>query len=290
MTDDIRQRVRALGNTMTPQFFADCNALLAPGALKPDAVGCTVERDIVYGPHARHRLDIFKPAGGTTGAPILLYVHGGGFVQGDKGGPDAPFYNNIGAWAAANGMIGVTITYRLAPDHKWPAGAEDIAAALGWLRDNVAQHGGDPARIFISGQSAGAAHVASYVALTRLHGDGPPVAGAIMLSGVYDIVRAAHSPFEQAYYGTDESRFADYSSLEGLIASSIPLLFTIAEYDPANFQSQAAIVVNDWFAARGEWPRMVYLLDGNHMTGGLCIGREGDPLSLEIAAFIRKFG
>ena len=289
MTDELRRSIRALGSAMTPQYFGDSIAMFAPLAPKPDAANCTVERDIAYGPHDRHRIDIFQPAG-AAGAPVLLYVHGGGFIQGDKGGPDAPFYNNIGAWAASEGMIGATITYRLAPDHPWPAGAEDLAAAIAWLRANVAERGGDPARIFISGQSAGAAHVASYVALDHLHGDGPTVAGAIMLSGFYDVTRAQHSPFEEAYYGTDASRFSGQSSLAGLIASDIPCMFTIAEYDSFNFQSQAAMLVADWFAARGEWPRMLYLPDGNHMSAALGIGRPGDPLSAEIAAFIRKFG
>ena len=289
MTDDLRQRIRALGSAMTPQFFGESLAMFAPSAPRPDPDSCTVERDIAYGPHERHRIDIFRPAD-AAGAPVLLYVHGGGFIQGDKGGPGAPFYNNVGAWAASQGMIGATITYRLAPDHQWPAGAEDLAAAIDWLHANVAERGGDPARIFISGQSAGAAHVASYVALDHLHGDGPPVAGAIMLSGLYDVKRAEHSPFEVAYYGTDASRFAEQSALAGLIASSIPCLFTIAEYDPFTFQSQAAMLVEDWFAAKREWPRMLYLPDGNHMSAALGIGRPGDPLSAEIAAFIHRFG
>jgi len=290
MTDDLRQRIRALGSAMTPQFFGDSLAMFAPLAPAPDADSCIVERDLAYGPHERHRIDIFRPATVAGGAPVLLYVHGGGFIQGDKGGADAPFYNNIGAWAASEDMVAATITYRLAPDHQWPAGAEDLAAAIEWLRANVAERGGDPARIFIAGQSAGAAHVASYVALEHLHGDGRPIAGAIMLSGLYDVARAQHSPFEQAYYGTDADRFADQSSLAGLIASPIPCLFTVAEFDPFPFQSQAAMLVEDWFAARKEWPRMLYLPDGNHMSAALGIGRPGDPLSAELAAFIHRFG
>lgn len=290
MSEDIRDRIRALGNALTPQMFGETQAMFVPHALKPAAVGCTVDRDISYGPDARHRLDLFKPADVVQDAPVLLYVHGGGFVQGDKGAPDAPFYNNVGAWAAANGMIGVTMTYRLAPAHQWPAGAEDLAAAIGWLQANVVAYGGDPKRIFIAGQSAGAAHVASYVAMPQLHGDGPPVAGAIMLSGFYDVARADHSQFENAYYGTDASLFAEQSSLAGLIASDVPCLFTIAEYDAHHFQKQAALVVQDWFAVKGEWPRMLYLPDGNHMSAALGIGVAGDPLSAEIAAFIGKFG
>ncbi|HTU10668.1 MAG TPA: alpha/beta hydrolase [Allosphingosinicella sp.] len=290
MTDDLRHEVRAFGNALTPAMFGGTQALYAPHALKPDAVGCTVERDIAYGPDARHRLDIFRPAEPVADAPVLVYVHGGGFIQGDKGGADAPFYNNVGAWAAANGMIGVTLTYRLAPAHQWPAGAEDLGAAVAWLRDNIGAHGGSAERIFVSGQSAGAAHVATYLALPDLHGDGPAVAGAIMLSGFYDPTRAEHSPFEHAYYGTDPSRFAAQNAIPGLVASAIPCLFTIAEYDAWHFQNQAALVVREWTAAKREWPRMLYLPDGNHMTAALGIGRAGDPLSAEIKAFIHKFG
>jgi triacylglycerol lipase len=111
-----------------------------------------------------------------------------------------------------------------------------------------------------------------------------------MLSGFYDVARAHHSPFEQAYYGTDESRFAEQGAISGLVASSIPCLFTVAEYDPHNFHYQAMLVVQDWFAAKQEWPRMLYLPDGNHMSAALGLGREGDPLSAELLAFIHKFG
>ncbi|MBL8552141.1 MAG: alpha/beta hydrolase [Hyphomonadaceae bacterium] len=290
MSDDLRRRVRAIGAALSPEMFSETIGMYAPKALKPAAVGARVERDIAYGAHARHKLDLFAPADAANGAPVLLYVHGGGFVQGDKGGEGAPFYNNIGAWAAAEGFVGATMTYRLAPDHPWPAGAEDLAAAVDWLRANVGRHGGDPGRIFVCGQSAGAAHVASYVAMPRLHGAGPPIAGAIMLSGFYDVVRAQHSKFENAYYGMDASRFAEQSSLRGLIESSIPLLFTVAEYDGPPFQNQAALLVQDWFEAKGSLPRMLYLPDGNHMSAALGIGTPGDPLAEEIAAFIRKFG
>ena len=102
-------------------------------------------------------------------APVLVFVHGGGFVMGDKGAPDAPFYNNVGLWAARSGCIGVTMTYRLAPAAPWPAGSEDVGAAVQFLHEAVERWGGDPKSIFLMGQSAGAVHVAGYVAEPRLH-------------------------------------------------------------------------------------------------------------------------
>ena len=108
-----------------------------------------------------------------------MFVHGGGFVGGDKHVPGTPMYDHIGAWAVRNGWVGVTITYRLAPEHTWPAGAQDVAAAVQWVRDNIASYGGDPSRIVLAGHSAGSVHVASYLAASRRSGHaGGPVPGS----------------------------------------------------------------------------------------------------------------
>src|SRR5205085_9768993 len=102
-----------------------------------------VIRDLSYGPDARNRLDLFA-RDGISAAPVFVFVHGGGFVMGDKHTEGSPFYSNVGDFAARRGWVGVTITYRLAPAQKFPSGAEDLALLVQWLRDNVAQYGGDP--------------------------------------------------------------------------------------------------------------------------------------------------
>src|SRR5690606_14680846 len=116
-----------------------------------------------------------------SGCPVIVFIHGGGFMMGSKGEPEAAFYSNIGAWAASRGMIGVTMNYRLAPAHPWPSGADDVARAADWLAANVAAHGGDPGRIVLVGQSAGATHVAGVLAEPDLAQGN--IAGAVMLSG-----------------------------------------------------------------------------------------------------------
>jgi triacylglycerol lipase len=110
-------------------------------------------------------------------------VHGGGFARGSKHTDGTPFYDNIGVWAAAYGLVGVTMNYRLAPDSTWPSGIEDVAAAVKWLQANAARYGGDPKRIFLWGHSAGAAHVGDYLADAATQGRDPGVAGAILTSG-----------------------------------------------------------------------------------------------------------
>ena len=77
---------------------------------------------------------MFTDEGSKKIKPVLLFVHGGGFIAGDKHTEGSPFYSNIGAWAVKNGFTGVNMTYRLAPANPWPAGIEDIRAAVEFIQ------------------------------------------------------------------------------------------------------------------------------------------------------------
>lgn len=287
-SNSVRDEIRSLGKTINPQVVADCMAIYARLLPNPADAVDRIERDIAYGPHERHRLDIFTNADDDN-RPVLVYVHGGGFIGGDKHHPNTPFYDNVTAWAVQQGFVGVTMTYRLAPAHPWPAGAQDVAMAVAWLRQHIAAYGASPRRIFLLGQSAGATHVASYIAMNELHDATPPVAGALMFSGLYDVPSLHKGPLELHYYGSDAALAQRQSSLSGLIASDMPMLFTVAEHDPLNFQAQAALLLERWFAAKQVLPRMLYLPDANHMSGALSIGVNGELLATEIAAFIKRF-
>jgi acetyl esterase/lipase len=292
MSSDIFSAIRALGTQLAPPMLEGSQALFAPLAPRPTPDVCAVERDIAYGPDARHRLDVFYPPKGTArgpeARPVLAFVHGGGFVRGDKGAPEAPFYNNVGAWAVQNGLIGVTLTYRLAPAARWPAGPEDVATALEWLATNVARFGGNPDRLLLMGQSAGGVHVAGCVAGHHGRKSVPRLSGAIMLSAVYDLLTLQHSQFEHAYFGTDPARFAAASTLEPLTRTEVPCLFTVSELDPPNFQQQAARLVEAFWSARGVWPRLLYQLGHNHISPVLQLGTAHDTLGSELLAFIRR--
>jgi acetyl esterase len=87
--------------------------------------GVTVMCDIAYGSHARQILDCFVPAGAIN-APVVVFVHGGMYVCGDKR-VSSEVYDNVLYWFARQGFIGVNIEYRLAPESPWPGGAEDLA-------------------------------------------------------------------------------------------------------------------------------------------------------------------
>src|SRR5262249_52305199 len=152
ISEDIARQVRALGTKFDPEVLAATRAIYRPHL---DLSGAPREQaDVSYGPHARHRLDVYPPAGKPRAA--VVFIHGGGFVAGDKNG-DGVFYRNIGRWLARQGFAAVLPNYRLAPDHPWPAGAQDVQAVLQWVNANA------DAPVVVLGQSAGASHVASWL-------------------------------------------------------------------------------------------------------------------------------
>jgi triacylglycerol lipase len=304
---DVRQRIRALDTEITPEMVQGTWALLTPYHEKLGYLAPSVVRDLRYGPSERNRLDVHSaspqpassPARVSTGpapglAPVLLFVHGGGFVRGDKHVPGSPVYDFVGAWAVRHGAVGVTMTYRLAPAHVWPAGAQDVAAAVRWTRENIAAYGGDPDRIVVAGHSAGAVHVASFLAG---HGRGQAmsagqdgwldgVAGGALLSGVYDLDPAYRGEADHVYFGGRSAEEA--STLPHLAESAVPLLFSVAELDPAHFHRQAARVVSEWHARQGRMPAMAWVEGHNHISEIGSLGIDEGALGTQLARFLER--
>jgi acetyl esterase len=98
-----------------------------------------------------HLLDIYRPKDRTGPVPVILYSHGGGFRILSK-----ETHWIFGLGYARNGYLVVNINYRLSPDHPFPAALEDAAAAYEWTVRHIAEYGGDPSRIAVAGESAGA--------------------------------------------------------------------------------------------------------------------------------------
>jgi len=285
---DIWKRLRELGDNFTIAEITATRELFVPRALAPQSVGAQVFRNIAYGTDPRHRLDVFAPAAAGN-LPVVLFVHGGGFVGGDKGNEGDPFFNNVGAWAVRCGFIGVTVTYRLAPAHAWPSGAQDVDLALGWLHAQVAKYGGDPARIVVMGHSAGAAHVAGCLAR---HGCAPgsrsPAAAAILVSGIYALDVYPDGYEYQVYYGTDRRRDAERSTVAPLALLDIPSLFTISQFDPVPFHRNLAAVFTARVKESGRCPEVLFQRGHNHVSVMMQIGSELDTAGNELAEFIRQ--
>ncbi len=120
-----------------------------------------LRHNVAYGPAPRHRLDVWRLPTTPAGAPVMLYVHGGSWIFGDKSEMGRPMLHEM----VSRGWVAVSINYRLAPSHPWPSQIEDAFLALAWIKRHIAVHGGDPDRIVVAGGSAGG-HLAALLALT----------------------------------------------------------------------------------------------------------------------------
>src|SRR4051794_4321622 len=288
MPAEIAAKLQEIGRVVDPPATAP---LYAPLQQKEPYHGLKVDRDVKYGPEDRNLLDVFTPQAGSSFRPVLIYVHGGGFVAGNKRPPGSPFYDNIMLWAVKNGFVGVNVTYRLAPLAPWPAGAEDLAAAVQWVSQNITERGGDPVRIFLMGHSAGAVHVASYVSHPEFHKvKGGGLAGAIMLSGIYDLTATPAGAPEIAYFGADPASYAERSSLQGLLRSNTPLMIAAAELDPPNFVQQFELF-RDAACKRPSGCITAGLLpQHSHMSEVYSINSDDTGLTSEIFSFAEQAG
>jgi len=278
-----RRAIAAMGTVLNPQVLEGVRQLYDEEQQRLASARPVSVADIAYGPHERNRLDLYLPAGAQD-APVLLFVHGGGFLKGDKGG-DADWPNaHVGRMAAEAGFVGVVINYRLAPDNVWPAGSEDVGAAVAWLLAHVANHGGDPDRIVLAGTSAGSVHVAGYL---RLAGEqaARDIRGAVLLSGLY-----GYTPLDERdtlYYG-EQALYADRMPREAVATTALPLLVACAEFDPPRFQAEFLGLMQDRLARHGIMPRGAILSGHNHYSMASHLGTADRRLGDEICAFVRE--
>ena len=192
-------------------------------------------RSLRYGESEQNVLDV--ATGGSEAVqksprPVLLFVAGESF-SGDVAAPDAtdPQQDAAMCFAARNSMVGVRMTYRLAPAYPWPSGARDVAAATSWVHQNIDLFGGSRDEIVAVGYSVGAFHVASLLAHPELQDSESNVAGAVLVSGIYR-AGADASAAEKSYFGGDASQYEARSAFPGILNIATPLLLAWSAADP----------------------------------------------------------
>lgn len=277
---DRRAAIEAIGRELGPDVLAKCMALYRAeqGAF---VAGERRVADLAYGDHLRQRIDLYQPeARSPAPRPVLLFVHGGGFVRGEKRSDEHPFGASVGRFAARHGLLGAVMGYRLAPEFRWPSGGEDVAAAVAWLVANVAEYGGDPARIVLLGTSAGSVHVATF--LKRV-GRSAPVKGAVLLSGLYGAT--AHERFDDNYFGP--AARDDIATIDTIASAPVPLYLACAEFDPLRFQREWLAVLTRYAELQGRLPPSRVVRGHNHYTLAMHLGSSDEAFSNEILAFVR---
>src|SRR5574340_165524 len=210
---------------------AVCLEPAKPESRPPSTISGTVELvpDLPYtgDGEAKHKLDIYVPKG-KRGFPVFFFVHGGSWRSGDRA-----LYRALGNRFASEGIGVVVPSYRLAPKDPHPAQIEDVAAAFAWTVGHIERHGGNPARIFIGGHSAGG-HLAALLALdphylARFDLTPAAIRGVAALSGVYD-VSSLRNLFPDA---------AQASPLTYVRAGAPPFVVTYCQWDYYMLPAQA---------------------------------------------------
>ncbi len=282
----IAEKIRAFGNKFDGETLAATRALCTPLVKDQPSAGIRVGEDIPYGLDPRQKLDIYQPEGQHL--PILVYVQGGGYRSGEK--MDGVFYRNLGIYFARHGFITAIPNYRLAPQHKWPAGAEDVGATISHVRKEAERLGGDAERLFVFGQSAGATHVASYLFDSRFHpASGAGVTAAVLTSGGGYSVGPNPPPFRTAYFGEDLNEWEARSPITHVSSSKVPLFISVNEYDPGmlaapSFDLARAVSLRD-----GKPPEFHFFRGHNHFSTVLSIGSQEDDVGGRIREFLANF-
>lgn len=160
------------------QFIRDAAPPLPTGA--PVAMARVTNRTIET-PDGDLPVRIYHPGESAQPLPVLVYYHGGGWVLGNLDSHDSV----VRALAASAGCIVVSVGYRLAPEHRFPAAVHDCVSAALWVHANAMAFGADPHRIAVGGDSAGR-NLATVVALTARDSGGPALAGQLL---VYPVTR-----------------------------------------------------------------------------------------------------
>lgn len=221
---------------------------LAGGPPEPCA---SVDELTIPGPASELRARVYAPSGDRPMA-VMVFFHGGGWVIGDLDTHD-PLCR---ALANASGSIVVSVDYRLAPEHKFPAAVEDAYAATSWVADHAAELGADPDRLGVGGDSAGGNLSAAVALLARERG-GPRLAYQLLLYPGVDMLMSMPSVIEngEGYFLTHADMIwfgnhyiRDQSDKLNPLASPLlahdhatlpPAIVITAEYDPLRDEGEA---------------------------------------------------
>ena len=301
---------RTIGQVVLPTYGVYA-PLIAQNASK---IQQTKRETFKYGPHPRQELDVYQSSSITTTKKdtpksLLVFMHGGGFANGDKVNEAQPlFYKNLGHFFADGaGIETICLNYRLIKHGgKFPTGAEDIEAALKWIVDN---HQDQQCDVYLFGNSAGGINVAhwmfepafcdfrrSIVAGSR----GVKLSGVIILGALFSF-NASSAPLRQALAGylqedvDDRSPVASLNRCEesGEFSTGVwpRLLLSSCEWDPDDVIKTTEQFVQILQAKQGVEVDYLKIKGHNHISPPLALGSEieaEEAWGHEVVAWIKR--
>lgn len=247
------------------------------------------KREFAYGPHPAQRYDVYLPAQ-PKGAPVIFFVHGGGWAFGDKANAGA-IEAKRRRWTAA-GAIVISTNYRMVPDAGPLEQANDIARALASAQNTVAKLGGDPDAFVLMGHSAGA-HLVALLAVSPEMAQAAhtrPWRGTVLLdSGAVDVLAIMRGPHPALYdraFGDDPGYWRRTSPLHVLNAKTAPILAVCASGRRDSCNSNRAFLdkAADIGTQTQLLPKAMDHGEINRLLG------EDEPYTRQVETFIRGLG
>lgn len=231
--------LRELGRQYSPRLQADMKALFRQWSRDGAAFQAAhAGLDLAYGPSRFETLDLYRPAG-ITRAPIFVFIHGGYWQASDKL-QHAQFAQGLLDAGYAVAMP----NYGLAPDTPLETSLAQSVAALTFLVREADALGLDATRLHVSGHSAGG-HLAAMVLCAA---DAPPIASALLLSGLYDLKPLGHLPLGRLLGLDDEARATRLSPIAQPRPSATRIALAVGEGESDAFKAQSAALAATWQA------------------------------------------
>ena len=246
-------------------------------------------RGLKYGESDLNVLDVaIGDVNATSPRPVLLFVAGENF-SGDTNAPDVagPLQDEAMCFAARNGMVGVRVVYRRAPANPWPSGTKDVAAAISWVYQNIDLFGGSRDEIVTVGYSAGAFHVASFLAHPEFQEHDSSVAGAVLVSGIYRSSADA-SATEKSYFGSDASKYEERSAFPGILNIETPILLAWSAVDPPRLVAQGEKLKELLCKSATHCPHITVLRNRESLPSLLDTDADGESLAEPIRELVRE--
>jgi arylformamidase len=217
---------------------------------------------------------------------VLLFWHGGGWTSGYK-----EWMSFMAPAFTAQGVTFVSAGYRLAPQHVFPAGIDDAAAAIGWVLANIGAHGGDPAQLFVGGHSAGG-HYAALLSLAPalLHArgvPGVPIRGCLPLSGVFDFTASSGLSMRPRFLGADPRSDEAASPFRHIGAALPPFLVAYGSNDFPHLVTQGRAFAAALRSAGGSVEE-IEMPERTHFTASYAGGEPDGPWVPAALAFMRR--
>jgi acetyl esterase/lipase len=272
---EVQAEIVQMGARLDGSIASRSYALMQP--LQAPREDLAVGQDVAYGEDPLQRLDLYAARSrAEQKQPVVVFVHGGDFTGGDKRNGD-----NVAAYFARHGMLGVSMNYRLAPAATWPEQSLDVGQAVAWLGANAARYGGDASRMIVIGFSSGASVVASYIFDQSVQTTRNGVVGAVLMSGGFGY--GSRAP---AYYGEDAGKAAERQPRAHINDGTLPVLITVAEFDPPKWAAESLELAAAMCRRGSKCPPLLWLSGHNHISEAASIDTPDERLGQVILRFV----